>query len=78
MRQIETMTAHAPHMVRGDFPSKTEYCRNMEGVLGYDMGQSASYSFVECSGGDVARSFHGRPMASDNPKLAASDWVQPE
>ena len=33
-----------------------------------DALKNARLSFVECSGGDVARTFHGRPMCSENPK----------
>ena len=34
------------------------------------MGKDATMSFAECSGGATAgRSYHGRPMATDNHKL---------
>jgi len=49
-------------------PSKTEYLRELREIVGWDLGQDATLSFVECAGGDVARAFHGRPMCLGNPK----------
>jgi hypothetical protein len=46
-------------------PLKTEYLRSVGEVIGWDEGQDASLSYVECSGG-AARSFHGRPMHEPN------------
>ncbi len=46
----------------------------MNEVIGWDLEQDARLSFVECSGGDVARTVHGRPMYSENPKVKG-DWT---
>ena len=49
---------------------KAEYARDVETAIGWDEGQDAMWSFVECSGGIRAgRSFHGRPMHLGNRKL---------
>lgn len=50
--------------------NKSEYLRDVGKVIGWDAGNDADWSFVECSGGIAAgRKFHGRPMAASNPKL---------
>jgi hypothetical protein len=72
IREIETGTARAPEIRRERTPSKSEYLRDMLQSIGWDLGQDATLSFVECAGGDVARTFHGRPMCTENPKAARS------
>lgn len=67
-RQIEELTVALPDAtdVRG---TKRHYFRTAEAVIGWDLGQDAANSFVECSGGEVGgRAFHGRPMHPSNPK----------
>lgn len=57
-------------MILSPPPGKAEYVRPVDRVIGWDDGQEATLSFAECSRGIFAgRSFHGRPMASSNPKL---------
>lgn len=70
IREIETGTARAPGIRRERTPSKSEYLRDMLQSIGWDLGQDATLSFVECAGGDVARTFHGRPMCIGNLKAA--------
>jgi hypothetical protein len=70
IREIETGTARAPGIRRERTPSKSEYLRDMLQSIGWDLGQDATLSFVECAGGDVARTFHGRPMCIGNLKVA--------
>jgi hypothetical protein len=72
--KLETTTAREPDRRRGELPAKTEYLRDAREVIGWDLGQDATWSFVECSGGDAARSFHGRPMCSANPR-AQGGWT---
>ena len=63
VRVLESGTARAPDDRDDGEAGKREYLRNMGGVIGWDRGEDASASFVECSGGENAgRSFHGRPM----------------
>jgi hypothetical protein len=66
-------TARRRERQRGSTSSKTEYLRDIGEVIGWDQGQGAGLSFVECAGGEIARSFHGRPMCADNTK-AHGDW----
>lgn len=51
--------------------SKTEYLRGVPEPIGWDLGQDAALSFVECTGGDVARTFHDRPMSLANLKATS-------
>jgi hypothetical protein len=69
MRQLETTTVQSG--VRTTLsPAKSEYVRDVEQVIGWDLGQDATVSFVECSGGvRSGRAYHGRPMVRSNPKL---------
>lgn len=73
IRALETETARGPDRRRGQVPSKTEYLREMGEPIGWDQGHDATLSFVECAGGEVARTFHGRPMSITNAK-AHGDW----
>jgi hypothetical protein len=73
IQTLETETARRRERQRGGAASKTEYLREVGEVVGWDQGQDASWSFVECAGGEVARSFHGRPMCADNLKTRG-DW----
>lgn len=67
---IETRTISAPTQVLSEPPGKAEYLRHSNQVIGWDRGEDATLSFVECSGGTTAgRSYHGRPITPDNVKL---------
>lgn len=68
IQTMETTTARQGTWCRGRFPARKEYLRDAEAVIGWDLGQDATLSFVECSGGTTVRSFHGRPMTCANPK----------
>lgn len=68
IRDTETTTARQPGIRRERTPPKSEYQRDTQQVIGWDLGQDATLSFVECAGGDVVRTFHGRPMCTKNPK----------
>jgi hypothetical protein len=53
---------------------KRMYMRNIGEVIGWDGGMDARFSFVECSGGQVAgRAFHGRPMSDPTIKRVFDD-----
>jgi hypothetical protein len=73
IRELETATAREPDRQRSELPAKAAYLRDTREIIGWDLGQDATLSFVECSGGDIARSFHGRPMCGANPK-AQGGW----
>src|SRR5438445_5565932 len=48
---------------------RTAYLRKLDQVIGWDEGQDAEFSYVECSGGiRQGRSFHGRPMRVGNAR----------
>lgn len=50
--------------------TKSEYLRPLQEVIGWDRGENASISFVECSGGlSAGRAFHGRPMSDANRRV---------
>jgi hypothetical protein len=68
IQALETETARQPDERRECLPSKTEYLREVGELIGWDLGQDATLSFVECAGGEVARAFHGRPICLGNPK----------
>src|ERR1041384_6088550 len=63
IRTLERDTARRPDGRRQASVSKTEYLRDMVETIGWDRGQDATLSFVECAGGDVTRTLHGRPMS---------------
>ena len=67
VRELEAMTVSSPAW-RGTrvVPAKTEYLRRVAELIGWDEGKEAVLSYVECSGGILARSFHGRPMNPGN------------
>jgi hypothetical protein len=69
IRTLEAATARTPDRWCGRIPLKTEYLRDMVEAIGWDKGQDATLSFVECTGGEVARSLHGRPMCIANPRV---------
>lgn len=72
IRVIETTTVQSASARHAIPPQKVEYVRPMDIVIGWDEGEDATISFVECSGGSVGgRSFHGRPMRAMNPRLEA-------
>lgn len=76
IRSIETTTVGTPGLVLSPPPGKSEYVRSMDRVIGWDLGQDATISFAECSGGVAAgRSYHGRPMAPPNPKLRGTAYA---
>lgn len=64
IQAIETATAATPTTLLSPAPA-SEYVRDVGQVIGWDRGEEAALSFVECT----SRTFHGRPMASENPKL---------
>lgn len=68
IRLLETETVRAgTRAARGEH--HLEYVRALDKVIGWDLGQDATTSFVECSGGASAgRTFHGRPVAERNRK----------
>lgn len=74
IKALEMGTAHRADRRRELTSSKSEYLRDMSTVVGWDQGQDATLSFVECAGGEIARSFHGRPMCTGNSK-ARGDWT---
>ena len=61
IEQLERDTVRvATRSPRG--PSVAEYERDVGCVIGWDGGEDASVSYVECSGGERdGRAFHGRP-----------------
>jgi hypothetical protein len=61
---IETRTVATPTELLSPAPFP-EYVRDVGQVIGWDRGQDATLSFVECT----SRTFHGRPMALGNLKL---------
>ena len=63
-----TETARQSTRLYEHLPVKAEYLREVQEIIGWDLGQDATLSFVECAGGGVARAFHGRPMCVDNQK----------
>lgn len=65
VKEIERTTLGRADARRGVVPGKTEYLRDSGSVIGWDEGQDAVLSYVECSGGTGARCFHGRPMHRD-------------
>lgn len=69
MQTIETATVQSGECTV--LPStKSEYVRDAGEVIGWDKGEDATWSFVECSGGvSSGRHYHGRPMAESNYKL---------
>lgn len=69
IRDLETQTVLSGTR-KSLSPFNSEYYRDLDEVIGWDEGRDATWSFVECSGGDAGgRSFHGRPMAPSNHKL---------
>ena len=64
IQALETATVGNPTVLLSH-PPAPEYIRDVEQVIGWDRGQDAALSFVECT----SRTFHGRPMAPGNPKL---------
>lgn len=70
IREIEIETTRDPGIRRDPTASKSQYQRDVHEIIGWDLGQDATLSFVECAGGDVARTFHGRPMCTGNLKAA--------
>lgn len=69
VQALETETVQAGAR-RVSPPALATYTREVGSVIGWDDGRDATFSHVECSGGDTAgRSFHGRPMHPDNLAL---------
>jgi hypothetical protein len=54
---------------------KREYLRDVGTVIGWDDGQDATLSFVECAGGTITRAFHGRPIHALNKKTLKAGWM---
>lgn len=69
IRELERATVCAADKWLAGGPSKNEYVRETGQIIGWDRGLDSTISYVECSGGNAARSFHGRPMHETNPKL---------
>jgi hypothetical protein len=71
IRALEAATAGAPDPWRRCSPSAhAEYARDVGCLIGWDDGNDAMISYVECSGGlSAGRVYHGRPMHGRNPKL---------
>ena len=66
IRTLQIETIKSPSVIaKATPPSKTKYLKKMRQVIGWDDGQDASWSYVECSGSAV-RFFHGRPMHASN------------
>ena len=66
VEEIERATVQARDRARQRGPKK-QYVRATGACIGWDEGESAHGSYVECSGGDVdGRAFHGRPMHEGN------------
>lgn len=69
IQEIETETVRAAlRQFGGPPPVTVEYLRDAGRVIGWSLGEDATLSFVECT----SRSYHGRPITSDDPKL--SGW----
>lgn len=67
VQAVETATvAGVERKAIGALAAKTEYLRATGVVIGWDDGQDATLSYVECSGGAAVRTFHGRPMHPGN------------
>lgn len=65
IRDIERATIAIGERVTSG--TMARYLRDVGEVIGYDLGEPASASFVVCSGGEVeGRAFHGRPMLLEN------------
>ena len=69
IRAIETTTVRAAtHALGKAHEGRTEYARDVGDVIGYESGEEARWSYVECSGAigssiaPGARSFHGHPV----------------
>jgi hypothetical protein len=72
IRDLETETTRHPGFQGGAIPGRTEYLRVLEGTIGWDAGEDASSSFVECSGGPAgSRAYHGRPVHAANLRASA-------
>lgn len=68
IRALETETVQTGARLERT-PNHSEYRRQMDKVIGWDDGKDAALSFAECSGGtNAGRSFHGRPMSTENRK----------
>jgi hypothetical protein len=72
IRALETATSRTRERSRGSLSGRTEYLRDIGEVIGWDEGQNAEISFVECSGSPTVRTFHGRPMHAGNHKMRGS------
>lgn len=69
VRKLERGTLAGPDRRRGGCPGNSEYAREMGKLIGWDEGEDATVSYVECSGGSATRTFHGRPMRAGNGTL---------
>ena len=64
---LESATASDAHRRTVVLSGKVQYLRDIGDVIGWDEGQDATLSYVECSGGlNAGRSYHGRPMHTGN------------
>ena len=75
IHRLETNTAQTPDRLCLAKPMKREYLRDVGTVIGWDDGQDATLSFVECAGGTITRAFHGRPMHALNKKTLKAGWM---
>lgn len=62
IRVLETATTRTPDLHRGEVGRRVRYLRDAGRVIGWDEGQDAVLSYVECSSG----AYHGRPIHADN------------
>lgn len=62
---LEAQTVATPDCRAGEIPDKVQYLRAMGAAIGWDDGEDATLSYVECSGGST-RWYHGRPMSEKN------------
>ena len=72
IRRLETETVQLPGEGADTPPARTRYLRGLGEVIGWDDGEDAKLSYVECSGGSATRAYHGRPMHEGNPR--AGGW----
>lgn len=66
VQATETKTVESPDRRSGGDPgARRKYARAVGVVIGWDDGEDANHSYVECT----SLAFHGRPMAEGNPQL---------
>jgi hypothetical protein len=69
VQELELRTVRAPDARTGELPARTCYLRGLGERIGWDDGEPAMLSYVECAGGlPGPREYHGRPMHDGNRK----------